>query len=46
MNAPLYKRFVGLSDNTTQIVVARRKALQPLAWPTQGKYVANPNLRA
>jgi hypothetical protein len=46
MNAPLFKRFVGLSDNTTQIVVARRKTLQPLKWPTQGKYVVNPTLRA
>jgi hypothetical protein len=44
-NSPLERRFVGLPDNTVQIVVARRREMRELAWPTQGKYVMNPTLR-
>jgi len=44
-NSPLEQRFVGLPDNTVQIVVARRREIRELAWPTQGKYVKNPTLR-
>jgi hypothetical protein len=44
-NSPLEQRFVGLPDNTVQIVVARRREMRELAWPTQGKYVRNPTLR-
>ena len=45
MDAPRERRFVGLPDNTVQIVVARRKECRALKWPTQGKYVANPTLQ-
>jgi len=45
MEAPRKQRFVGIPDNTVQIVVARRKEVRALTWPTQGKYVDNPTLR-
>jgi len=43
--SPPEQRFIGLPDNTVQIVVARRREVRKLRWPTQGKYVANPTLR-
>lgn len=45
MAAPLEQRFGGVPDNTVVVAVARRREIRPIAWPIQGKYVANPLLK-
>ncbi len=38
-------RFRQAPDNSNLIAVAQRARVQPIAWPTQGKYLKNPTLR-
>jgi hypothetical protein len=39
-------RFHKAPDNSVLIAVAQRTRVQPIGWPTQQKYLKNPNLRA
>lgn len=41
---PAYGRFGGIPENTTMLVLARRKSLQALRHPVQMKYKNNPTL--
>jgi hypothetical protein len=42
--APALKRFYGIPDDATLLVIARRKAVTPMKWPVQSKYRNNPTL--
>ena len=42
--APAFKRFWGIPDDATLLVIARRKTVTELKWPVQNKYRNNPTL--
>ena len=44
-NVPAYQRFNGAPENATTVAVFRRKTKQPFKWPTQSKYLGNPELK-
>ena len=42
---PPYKRFNNMPENSSIAMIARRKKIQPIKWPTQTKYKRNPTLK-
>lgn len=42
---PPFTRFTGVPDSTSMFVMARRREMKPLAYPTQHKYVVNAELK-
>ena len=45
-DVPRTARFGGVPPESSLYVLARRVADMPVRWPTQSKYVNNPNLKA